>query len=91
LVKRDDFDDFAGRVTALYVYWPARFCHSEHKTTGAVFIIGIIFNHFAVRESFAQFLNRNAAQDALVKGMFGKLKLICGNFGAKLGKRGHQA
>jgi len=79
LVKRDDFDDFARRVTALYVYGPARFCHPERKTTLAVFIIWIIFNNFAVRNRFAQFLNCNTAQDTLVKGMFGKFKLIFGD------------
>lgn len=72
----------------MYVYWPARFCHPEHKTTGAVFILGIIFDHFAVCHSVAQFLNCNATRDALVKGMFGKLKLICGDFGAKLVNHG---
>jgi hypothetical protein len=88
LVKRDDFDDLAGRVTTLYVDWPARFCHPEHKTTGAMFILGIIFNHFATCYRFAQFLNCNAARNALVEGMFGKLKLICGDFRAKLGIHG---
>ena len=53
LVKRDDFNDLAGRVTALYVYWPARFCHPEHKTTGAVFIIADIKPNLNIGSIFA--------------------------------------
>ncbi len=82
LVERDDFNQWAFRVTALDVEWTFFYCVSQNQTTGAIFVVWVVFNNFSVGDSFTQFLNRNPAHKASINRVFRELELAIGYFGA---------
>ena len=61
-------------MAALDVYRPTRRCKSEDQTTGTIFVIRVILNYFTGRDGLAEFLDADAANDALVNGVLGKLE-----------------
>lgn len=48
--------------------------NTEHQTAWTVFVIGIILNDFAHRNSLTKFSYTNVARDALINGVLRKLK-----------------
>ena len=53
---------------------------SQDQTTGSVFILRVIFNHFSVSKDFPDFLHADTTNDALVSRMFRELELVSLNF-----------
>jgi hypothetical protein len=56
--------------------WPSGSRPSQDQTTGPVFILRVVFNHFAVVQDFSDFLYGHSTNDALVNCVFGKLELL---------------
>jgi hypothetical protein len=52
----------------------------EDEATRAIFVLGILFNHFGAGEEFSHFLDADTTDDALVSRMFGELELVRLNF-----------
>ena len=73
-------------MTTLHMDGPISGSQSKEQTTRAVFVIWIVFDDCSTRDGFAYFLNSNFPQNRLVGRVFGKLKLVFGEFGANLYK-----
>jgi hypothetical protein len=68
-VKRNDFDQRTRRVTALNVEGSSRSSKSENQATWSIFVIGIIFDHFAHSYGFSNLSDSDVSEDALVSRM----------------------
>ena len=55
--------------------WLARSGEPEDQTTWAIFVVGIVFNHFADRERLAELLDADAPKDTLIQSMLGELEV----------------
>jgi hypothetical protein len=49
---------------------------AKYQATGAVFVIGVIFDYFANCNGIANFLNGDFTQNQLVNSVLGELKAI---------------
>lgn len=81
LVQGDNFDKCSVWIAALNVQWPARFSVIKDKTTRAIFVGRIIFDHFtSIGYSIFDLRYTYVSDDALINRMFGKLILACLKF-----------
>lgn len=66
LVQGDDLDKWSGWVAALNVQRPPRFRETEDETAWAIFVLGVVFDDFALAaNSFFHLPHTYVSDDAL--------------------------
>jgi hypothetical protein len=57
---------------------------AQNETTWAVLVIRVVLDDLTVRERLSQLLNADASQDAVINGVFRKLKITSFDLGPYL-------
>jgi hypothetical protein len=79
LVHCNDFNQRSAGIATLNVNRAASLGHATEEAAGAIFVVGIVFDHLAGGDRLADFMDSDLTHDRLIKRVFGELKLFAGD------------